>query len=116
MKLDTVETQFIQLNDPFILDSGEVLEGVAIAYETYGELNADASNAILLFHALTGSQHAAGVNPAVPGVGALWTDDCIQGWWDDFIGPNKALDTDRYFVICANYLGSCYGINRPPVN
>ncbi len=113
MSIGPVKTQFLKLQTPFLLDSGDVLEGVEIAYETYGNLNADASNAILLFHALTGSHHAAGINSAIPKVGSLWTDECVQGWWDDFIGPRRALDTEKYCVICANYLGSCYGSTGP---
>ncbi|MGF1603745.1 MAG: homoserine O-acetyltransferase [Thermosynechococcaceae cyanobacterium] len=113
MSIGLVSTQFLQLNTPFVLESGDRLEEVAIAYETYGTLNAEASNAVLLFHALTGSQHAAGINPHVRGVQPLWTADCEQGWWDDFIGPGLALDTDLYFVICANYIGSCYGSTGP---
>ncbi len=114
MSIGSVKTQFFHLNEtPFQLESGEQLDEVAIAYETYGTLNTDASNAILVFHALTGSQHAAGINPSVPGVESLWTEDCVTGWWDSFIGPGKALDTDRFFVICANYLGSCYGSTGP---
>ncbi|MGB7416520.1 MAG: homoserine O-acetyltransferase [Thermosynechococcaceae cyanobacterium] len=113
MSIGHVSTQFFRLNAPFVLESGDRLEGVAIAYETYGTLNAEASNAVLLFHALTGSQHAAGINPHVPGVEPLWTAECELGWWDDFIGPGLALDTDQYFVICANYIGSCYGSTGP---
>jgi homoserine O-acetyltransferase/O-succinyltransferase len=112
MTIGSVQTQFLTIPTPFPLDSGVVLHGVTIAYETYGELNADASNAILVFHALTGSQHAAGINESVPGV-PLWTDECVLGWWDDFIGSGKAIDTDQHFVICANYLGSCYGSTGP---
>ncbi|MEO0373540.1 MAG: homoserine O-acetyltransferase [Cyanobacteria bacterium P01_A01_bin.17] len=113
MSVGPVSTQFYTFERPFELESGDRLDEVAIAYETYGTLNPEANNAILVFHALTGSQHAAGVNPHVPGVEPLWTSDCEQGWWDAFIGPGKALDTDRYFVICANYLGSCYGSTGP---
>ncbi|MBE9032533.1 homoserine O-acetyltransferase [filamentous cyanobacterium LEGE 11480] len=113
MTIGPVQTQFLQIPTPFHLESGEVLNDVTIAYETYGILNADASNAILVFHALTGSHHAAGINTAVSGVEPLWTKECIQGWWDDFIGPGKAIDTDQHFVICANYLGSCYGSTGP---
>ena len=113
MPIGSVTTQFFHLNQPFDLESGEVLDIVTLAYETYGTLNAERSNAILVFHALTGSQHAAGVNLTVPGVEPLWTDECVTGWWDDFIGPGKALDTDLYFVICINYLGSCYGSTGP---
>ena len=111
-----VETKFFTFADetnPFRLRSGQTLSTVTLAYETYGELNADKSNAILLFHALSGSQHAAGINPAVPGIGDLWTEECKTGWWDGFIGPGKALDTDKFFIICANYLGGCYGSTGP---
>ncbi len=85
---------------PFQLESGATLSPVAIAYETYGQLNADKSNAILIAHALSGSAHAAGKHKL---------DDDKPGWWDDCIGPGKAFDTDRYFVICSNVIGSCYG-------
>jgi homoserine O-acetyltransferase len=111
-----VETQFFTFgspDDPFVLQCGSTLPSVTLAYETYGELDRDRSNAILVFHALTGSQHAAGYNPRVPGTGGRWTEEVHLGWWDDFIGPGKALDTDRFFVICANYLGGCYGSTGP---
>lgn len=113
MSIGPVQTQFFHLNEPFPLDSGESFDTLTLAYETYGTLNADASNAILVFHALTGSQHAAGINKAVPGVEAFWKEECFLGWWNAFIGPGKAIDTDRYFVICANYLGGCYGSTGP---
>jgi homoserine O-acetyltransferase len=98
---------------PFLLSTGEALPGACIAYETYGKLNARKDNAILLYHALSGSQHAAGLNTEVPGTEGRWTEDCHRGWWDLYVGPGKALDTDRYFVICANYLGGCYGSTGP---
>ncbi len=113
MSIGSVQTQFFHIDTPFLLDSGESFDTLTLAYETYGTLNGDASNAILVFHALTGSQHAAGINESVPGVEPLWTNECIQGWWDTFIGPGKALDTDRYFVVCVNYLGGCYGSTGP---
>lgn len=113
MTIGPIQTQFFELGQPFELESGDVLESVTIAYESYGQLNGDRSNAILLFHALTGNQHAAGLNTAIRGVDELWTEDCHLGWWDAFIGPGKALDTDRYFIICANYIGSCYGSTGP---
>jgi len=97
----------------FSLAGGASLAGYQLAYETYGELNAAGSNAILVFHALTGSQNAAGETLAVDGVGDRWTEDCRCGWWDGFIGPGRALDTDQHFVICANYLGGCYGSTGP---
>ena len=112
----TVESQFFELpatSLPFKLRSGQQLDAVTLAYETYGELNADKSNAILLFHALSGSQHAAGTNPSVPGLGDIWTTECQTGWWDDFVGPGKALDTNKFFIVCANYLGGCYGSTGP---
>lgn len=99
--------------DPIPLREGGVLPGVTIAYQTWGELNERKSNAILLFHALSGSQHAAGLNQAVDGTGDLWQPDLHQGWWEEMVGPGKALDTDRFFVICANYLGGCYGTSGP---
>lgn len=115
-EIGTVETRFFEFGsslEPIKLKSGEQLSGVTLAYEIYGELNAARDNAILVFHALTGSQHAAGFNPSVPGVGALWTEECQSGWWDEFIGPGRALDTDRFAVICVNYLGGCYGSTGP---
>lgn len=110
--MKTIETQFFTY-DSLKLQTGETLGPVTLAYETYGELNEKKDNAILLFHALTGSQHAAGFNPEVPGVGERWNKECQTGWWEDFIGPGKALDTDRFFVVCANYIGGCYGSTGP---
>ncbi|MBP9502419.1 MAG: homoserine O-acetyltransferase [Candidatus Promineofilum sp.] len=89
---------------PFLLESGATLGPVTIAYETYGRLNAERSNAILILHALSGSAHAAGYHS---------DKDARPGWWDDCIGPGKAFDTDRFFVICSNVLGSCYGSSGP---
>jgi homoserine O-acetyltransferase len=112
--VDTQLFTFGSPEDPFTLRSGGQLTEVTVAYETYGELNADRSNAVLLFHALTGSQHAAGLNTDGPeGLDVMWNDECRTGWWDPFIGPGRALDTDRFFVICANYLGGCYGTTGP---
>lgn len=99
--------------DPLRLRDGGLLPGVRIAYETWGTLAPDRSNAILLFHALSGSHHAAGYNPHIEGFDGLWQDELHTGWWGDMIGPGKALDTDRYFIICANYLGGCYGSTGP---
>jgi len=116
-EIEAVETRFFTFADggdpPFQLQSGEHLSPVTLAYEQYGELNQTRDNAILLFHALSGSQHASGHNPAVPGVDNWWTSECQAGWWEGFIGPGKALDTDRFCVICANYLGGCYGSTGP---
>jgi homoserine O-acetyltransferase len=97
-----VSTQSVQF-DSLPLDCGETLAPVDIAYETYGELNAARSNAILVQHAFSGDAHAAGVS--VEG-GQL-------GWWDNMIGPGKGFDTDQYFVICSNVLGGCRGTTGP---
>ncbi len=97
----------------FTFDSGDTLPNMVLAYETYGSLNADKSNAILLFHALTGSHHAHGLNTELPEAGSFWKAENHEGWWDRMIGPGKPLDTERYFIICANFLGSCYGSSGP---
>lgn len=110
------ETLFFELateRRPFYLQSGEALAPATLAYEMYGRLNEDRGNAILLFHALSGSQHAAGYNPEVPGVGERWTEEVHAGWWDEFIGPGCAVDTEEFCVICVNYLGGCYGSTGP---
>jgi homoserine O-acetyltransferase/O-succinyltransferase len=111
----TIETQLFRFgspDEPFVLECGATLPEVQLAYETYGELSSQRDNAVLVFHALTGSQHAAGHNPQL-GDNPLWTEECHLGWWEQFIGPGKALDTDHLFVICVNYLGSCYGTTGP---
>ncbi len=89
--------------DGMLLDSGERLGPVALAYETYGTLNADHSNAILICHALTGDAHVAGYH----------LGDEKPGWWEHYVGPGKPIDTDRYFVLCSNVIGSCMGSCGP---
>ncbi|GHC47564.1 homoserine O-acetyltransferase MetX [Roseibacillus persicicus] len=111
MTNQTVQTQFCQL-DQFQVADGSVLQAPRIAYELYGELNAEASNAILLFHALSGSHHAAGINRDIAGV-SFWNEELHDGWWNDFIGPGKALDTEKFCIISPNYLGGCYGSTGP---
>jgi homoserine O-acetyltransferase/O-succinyltransferase len=114
--LHNAETRFLKFatpDEPFPLAGGDSLSEGVLAYETYGQLNEARSNALLVFHALSGSQHAAGWNPAVEGLGERWTDECQTGWWNDFVGPDKAIDTDSFFVICCNYLGGCYGSTGP---
>ncbi len=106
-------TQFFSNPDRFPLREGGSLPGITVAYETWGTLNEDASNAVLLYHALSGSHHAAGVNPHIPGIGDLWQPELHDGWWDNMVGPGKAIDTNRLFVICPNYLGGCYGSTGP---
>ncbi|MCU0796573.1 MAG: homoserine O-acetyltransferase [Akkermansiaceae bacterium] len=110
--MTAVATQFATLPDLSLREGGTLVSPV-LAYETWGTLNEDGSNAILLFHALSGSHHAAGTNPAIPGIGDRWQPEMHEGWWNDFIGPGKALDTDRYFILCANVLGGCYGSTGP---
>ncbi len=116
MGTGNVSTRFLAFDDaadPLRLQVGPPLPRFTLAYEMYGELNREKSNAILLYHAMTGSHHAAGINTDVPGLDGRWTDEMHAGWWDGYIGPGKALDTDRYCVICANYLGGCYGSTGP---
>jgi homoserine O-acetyltransferase/O-succinyltransferase len=102
-----VSTRLLILNPdrPLRLESGATLSPVTVAYETYGVLNAARDNAILICHALSGSAHAAGYH----GTGARES----PGWWELMIGPGKAIDTTRWFVICGNFLGSCYGTTGP---
>jgi homoserine O-acetyltransferase len=101
-----VERQYFTFaeREPMALESGETLGPVTLAYETYGRLNADRSNAILILHALSGDAHAAGWHSP---------DDKGPGWWDDCIGPGKAFDTEKYFVICPNVIGGCQGSTGP---
>jgi homoserine O-acetyltransferase len=110
----THATRFFRLGEdaPLRLASGIELP-VDIAYQTWGKLSPRADNAILVVHALTGSQHVAGFNPAVEVVGERWTEEMQQGWWDQFVGPGKVYDTDQWFVVCANYIGGCFGSTGP---
>ncbi len=110
--MKNIETQFFKY-DALPLSCGDTLSPITLAYETHGTLNEAGDNAILVFHALTGSHHVAGLTPTVPDVGDRWNAACQTGWWDDFVGPGKAIDTDRFFVVCANYLGGCYGSTGP---
>lgn len=109
----TTTTLFHTLDGPVTLQGGETLSEVTLAYEQYGQINEARDNVVLVFHALTGSQHAAGFNPFVPDLSVQWTEECQVGWWDGFIGPGRALDTDRLAVVCINYLGGCYGSTGP---
>ncbi|MBF0357560.1 MAG: homoserine O-acetyltransferase [Magnetococcales bacterium] len=90
--------------EPLTLDCGKSLSPVQVAYETYGTLNADASNAIIICHALSGNAHAAGRHTA---------EDRKPGWWDQYIGPGKPFDTDYFFIISSNNLGGCNGTTGP---
>ncbi len=102
-----IEKKFFTFGEPpheMTLESGAKLGPVTIAYETFGELNADKTNAILILHALSGDSHAAGYYSP---------DDPKPGWWDIMIGPGKGIDTNKYFVVCSNILGSCMGSTGP---
>lgn len=110
------QTRFFEFDDPadpLPLCVGPPMPRFTLAYEMYGRMNADRSNVVLLYHAMTGCQHAAGRNPHVPGLDGRWTEEMHEGWWDPFIGPGKALDTDKFCVVCANFLGGCYGSTGP---
>lgn len=97
-----VQRQYAHFDSPLHLRSGKILERFTLAYETYGTLNVDRSNAILICHALSGDAHVAGYDSAAK-----------LGWWDDAVGPGKMFDTNRFFVICSNVIGGCQGSTGP---
>lgn len=98
-----LQTKIKKFTNPLYLKSGRILEPYELTYETYGILNEDKSNVIVVCHALTGSHHAAG----------QYENDNKSGWWDKIIGKNKAIDTNKFFVICVNTIGSCFGSTGP---
>lgn len=98
-----LQTKTEHFTNPLYLESGRILEPYDIVYETYGELNEAKDNVIVICHALTGSHHAAGT----------YEGDNKHGWWDGLIGQGKAVDTDLFFVICTNVIGSCFGSTGP---
>jgi homoserine O-acetyltransferase len=99
-----VTPQIFHFAEPLTLECNRTLPSFDLIIETYGTLNSDKSNAILICHALSGSHHAAGLYNA---------DDKKAGWWDNMIGPNKAIDTNRFYVVCVNNIGSCFGSTGP---
>ena len=101
LKIENIKQLIVK--KPLKLDCGQTIKDFPLAYETYGKLNAKKNNAVLVFHALTGDQFASGINPITK----------REGWWDTAIGADKAIDTDKYFVICANVLGGCMGSFGP---
>ena len=99
-----VHRQYLTWTEPLPLESGAALSPVTLAFETYGELNQERSNAILLLHALSGDAHAAGFHSPA---------DRKPGWWDTMVGPGRPFDTERYYIICSNVLGGCQGSTGP---
>jgi len=99
-----VETKYFSFDEKIKLESGLDFGPVTVAYETYGQLNEKKNNAILVMHALSGDAHAAGYHSET---------DRKPGWWDNMIGPNKAFDTNKYFIISSNFLGGCKGTTGP---
>ncbi len=102
-EIGLVEPHDFHCRAPFTFDSGQTLPGFTLRYETYGQLNATRDNTILICHALSGDHHCAGLHPG----------DRKPGWWNNLIGPGKAVDTRRFFVVCANVLGGCVGSTGP---
>ena len=118
----SVETRYLDLPEPVRLDCGQELHPIRVAYETYGTLSPQRDNVILVCHALSGDAHAAGFSKTPPeastrdGFAAEDRDGTARkglGWWDGMIGPGKAFDTDRYFVVSTNLLGGCRGTTGP---
>jgi homoserine O-acetyltransferase len=103
MDYKTKNIKQLIVSKPLKLDCGQTINNFPLAYETYGELNENKDNAILVFHALTGDQFAGGINPITK----------KEGWWSNAVGPNKSINTNKYFVICANVLGGCMGTYGP---
>ncbi|MDQ3188271.1 MAG: homoserine O-acetyltransferase [Pseudomonadota bacterium] len=99
-----VTPQLIRFNSPLKLSSGASIDGYSLMIEAYGELNVDHTNAVLICHALNASHHVAGVHAE---------DPSVLGWWDNMVGPGKPVDTDRFFVVGVNNLGSCFGSTGP---
>ena len=99
-----VSPQRIQFNEPLLLSCGRTLSQYELVYETYGTLNSQASNAILICHALSGHHHVAGYHSM---------DDRKPGWWEVCVGPGKVINTDKFFVVCVNNLGGCHGSTGP---
>ncbi|MHC4726617.1 MAG: homoserine O-acetyltransferase family protein, partial [Planctomycetota bacterium] len=102
--VNTKTIRLIEPEEPLELECGKTLAPVDVAYETYGELNDAGDNVILICHALSGNAHVAGLNSS---------DDRKPGWWDIMVGPGKGIDTNKYFVICSNFLGGCSGTTGP---
>lgn len=98
-----VSTKTLNLDEPLLLSSGFTLNNIKLVYETYGELNKDKSNALLICHALSSDHHVAGYHRGAKN----------PGWWEYYVGPNKTIDTKKYFVVCCNNIGGCSGSTGP---
>ena len=96
-------TSIAEIKKPLKLDSGKVIDEYSLKYETYGNLNEERTNAVLICHALSGNHHAAG----------YYENDDKPGWWDNMIGPNKPIDTNKLYVVSVNNLGGCHGSTGP---
>ena len=114
--------KFFSCENPFLTELGEKIDVLDVAFQTYGQLNDEGSNAILICHALTGNSHASGVVSSKELLNSSQNEFLYkynsmhlnkEGWWDPLIGPNKVFDTNKYFVVCSNILGSCYGTTGP---
>ncbi|MFT6180312.1 MAG: homoserine O-acetyltransferase [Akkermansiaceae bacterium] len=110
--MSDIQSSILPLGDLTLREGGRI-PSAQLAYATWGTLNDDQSNAVLLFHALSGTHHVSGHHPSAPNGSNYWTEELHNGWWNNMVGPGKAIDTDRFFVICANYLGGCYGSSGP---
>ena len=99
-----IKPSSVKFDNSLLLECGKELKGFEMVYETYGKLNEEKSNAILVCHALSGSHHAAGYHK---------DSEEKAGWWDSLIGPDKAIDTNKYFVVSPNNLGGCHGTTGP---
>jgi len=102
--VQTKVIRVVEAEQPLELECGKTLAPIDVAYETYGELNEAGDNAVLICHALSGDAHVSGLNHP---------DDKKPGWWDPMVGPGKGIDTNKYFVICSNFLGGCRGTTGP---
>ena len=122
MKTKTWFRKLYSKNDPLKLENGETLDSVTVAYQTFGKLNEDKTNVILVNHALTGNAHVAGIIDNDESENSVEIPQLYkynkmylgkEGWWAPLIGKGKAIDTEKYFVVCPNVLGSCYGTTGP---
>src|SRR4030042_317790 len=102
--VQTRTVRVVQQDEPLLLECGKTLGPIDVAYETYGRLNEAGDNAILICHALSGNAHVAGYHNE---------SDKKPGWWESMVGPGKGIDTDKYFVVCSNFLGGCSGTTGP---